>query len=249
MIKQPLDEKNQALVVEHIVFAKQLAAQFYQERSNLGFDREDFEGAAMLGLCDAARRYDPAKAEFFRTFCYFRVRGAMFDLCRTGAGVQRRQFNQIVANRKLAEAGEPEASSKTEVDKSPSKPSQLPYSFANSSFELAGLINVLDGLSMKLHVSDIGTVELTYADALSPEEAAVIKNTKSYLDRLLAALPTRERELIERHYFDGQSLSEIGRGMGGISRSWMCRLHQSAITKLQNLVSQDTARYVEHETY
>jgi len=236
-MKPAKESATESLIVEQIGFAKQLAAQFYTQRSNFGFEREDFEGAAMLGLCDAARRFDPAKGEYFKTYCYFRIKGAMFDLLRNGAGVQRRQFNQIVANKTPAESN----------GKAPYKPSaSLPYSFANSAHELVGLVNVLDGLSMMLHVTDTGRVDLSYAEERNPEEIAVVTNTQEYLRRLIDALPAKERVVVLQHYYEGQSLSEIGRSMDGLSRSWVCRLHQSAIQHLQEMVANDAERYAEH---
>ena len=104
------------LIVHHINFAKRHAQLFYRKRPNLGFDQEDFEGAALLGLCDAARRFDPARGMLFQTFAYFRIKGAMFDLLREGGGIQRRYYNQIIqASKKRAEREAPEAE-KTAID-------------------------------------------------------------------------------------------------------------------------------------
>jgi RNA polymerase sigma factor for flagellar operon FliA len=52
------------------------------------------------------------------------------------------------------------------------------------------------------------------------------------LGAALASLDRRGRELIERHYFRGESLQEIGRLLGR-SRSWASRAHARALVKLR----------------
>jgi RNA polymerase sigma factor for flagellar operon FliA len=46
------------------------------------------------------------------------------------------------------------------------------------------------------------------------------------------ALEERDRQIIERHYFAGDSLLEIGRDMGR-SRSWASRAHSGALARLR----------------
>ncbi|HKE16756.1 MAG TPA: sigma-70 family RNA polymerase sigma factor [Kofleriaceae bacterium] len=52
------------------------------------------------------------------------------------------------------------------------------------------------------------------------------------LGAALASLDRRGRELIERHYFRGESLQEIGRLLGR-SRSWASRAHARALVQLR----------------
>src|SRR5665647_44069 len=44
--------------------------------------REDMISAAMVGLVDAANKFDPTKGVKFKTFAEYRVRGAIFDEMR-----------------------------------------------------------------------------------------------------------------------------------------------------------------------
>jgi len=48
----------------------------------------------------------------------------------------------------------------------------------------------------------------------------------------LGALEERDRQLIVRHYFSGDTLRVIGRDMGR-SRSWACRVHSRALVRLR----------------
>ncbi|HEU5059285.1 MAG TPA: sigma-70 family RNA polymerase sigma factor [Kofleriaceae bacterium] len=52
------------------------------------------------------------------------------------------------------------------------------------------------------------------------------------LARALGDLETRERALVERHYFHGEPLQDVARDLG-ISRAWASRLHARALDKLR----------------
>jgi RNA polymerase sigma factor for flagellar operon FliA len=54
-----------------------------------------------------------------------------------------------------------------------------------------------------------------------------------HLARALDSLDERDRNIIERHYFGGDSLCEIGSAMGH-SRSWASRIHTDAIGRLRD---------------
>jgi len=52
------------------------------------------------------------------------------------------------------------------------------------------------------------------------------------LDRAMATLDQRERELVRRHYFEGEHMRDIARDLG-ISRAWASRLHARALVLLR----------------
>jgi RNA polymerase sigma factor for flagellar operon FliA len=85
--------KNQ-LILDHRLFAQNVARKLWRHCSTTGVDCEDLEGAAMVGLCDAARRFSPDKGSSFRTFAYLRIRGAVYDLLRRQGRVSRQVYRQ-----------------------------------------------------------------------------------------------------------------------------------------------------------
>src|ERR1700732_1691603 len=44
--------------------------------------RDDIIGAAELGLVEAAQNFDPSRGVLFKTFAYYRIRGAIYDALR-----------------------------------------------------------------------------------------------------------------------------------------------------------------------
>jgi RNA polymerase sigma factor (sigma-70 family) len=80
MREQParLTDEQQALVVRHVPLAKKLARPFVRARRGHG---DDLVGAALLALCQAAGRFDPAVGTSLGQFCATRIRGALIDEC------------------------------------------------------------------------------------------------------------------------------------------------------------------------
>jgi RNA polymerase sigma factor (sigma-70 family) len=81
-----------------------------------------------------------------------------------------------------------------------------------------------------------GTGRRELAEALT--EALDCARLAPRLCRALAELDPTSRTLIERHYFAGESLQEIGHGLG-ISRSWASRMHVRALAHLRAALDRD----------
>jgi len=64
-----------------------------------------------------------------------------------------------------------------------------------------------------------------------PEQVAARAREHERLRRAVAALPRRERELVEGHYFGGGRFDHVAADLG-ISKSWASRLHARALDRL-----------------
>jgi RNA polymerase sigma factor for flagellar operon FliA len=79
---QHLSRRNK-LISEHAGLARRIALQLAR-RCPTSISREDLIAAGMLGLTEAATRYDEASAEPFVPFAAQRIRGAILDELRRG---------------------------------------------------------------------------------------------------------------------------------------------------------------------
>jgi RNA polymerase sigma factor FliA len=68
-------------------------------------------------------------------------------------------------------------------------------------------------------------------DELDPEDELVRRDMRRTMRAALAALPPASREILERHYFDGEDFATLARSFG-ISSSRACRLHKRALALL-----------------
>jgi RNA polymerase sigma factor (sigma-70 family) len=69
---------SDALIIDNVAWALSLV----RELRAPAWLVDDLSGAALLGLCQAARRYDPDRGVHFRPYAARRVRGAIKDECR-----------------------------------------------------------------------------------------------------------------------------------------------------------------------
>ena len=217
-------------IEEHIAYATKLAHQFYRDRQNLGIDRDDFVSAAKLGLCDAASRFDPTRGQNFKTFSYFRIRGAMYDLLRQSGGISRNYFNDIVQNSE-DDAREHAVTSDT--------PPRLPYAMARDSAELMRLSALLEEYGIRVHTSSEDGIDISYSFTESPESSASNSSTRRYLAGLLDELPDRERTIIEGRYYRDTSFDQLSDWFGGVSKSWISRLHTRALGSMREMIIDD----------
>ena len=66
---------------------------------------------------------------------------------------------------------------------------------------------------------------------LTPEDEMGAASARDALTRALSTLPERQREIVERHYFEDERFDRIADSMG-ISKSWASRLHGQAMVAL-----------------
>lgn len=62
-----------------------------KRRSSTCASLDDMKSAAVLGLCQAARRFDPARGVSFRSYTARRIRGAIIDEIRAASGMTKRK--------------------------------------------------------------------------------------------------------------------------------------------------------------
>lgn len=93
---------------------------------------------------------------------------------------------------------------------------------------LAGIATAIAVGSISSHTRDesVGEQHGTTPETLVGELELVTK-----LRAIVANLPERERALVERHYFGGQTLDAAAASLG-LSKSWGSRLHARAIESI-----------------
>jgi RNA polymerase sigma factor FliA len=176
---------------------------------------DDLRAFGRDGLLDAARAFDERRGVPFDRWASLRIRSAMMDGVRRWGAIpfraRRRLRGLEVAESTRSAPGEQGQPSDpgTSDSSDPSRWAPL----ASSPADMAvGLPNAdrLDGLG------------------LTPEDALAQAQVASVVRAIVAALPDRERALIEHAYFHGRTLDQAADSMG-ITRSWASRLHARAI--------------------
>jgi RNA polymerase sigma factor for flagellar operon FliA len=191
-------------------------------RAQLGLecDQEDLVAFAYEGLLEARKRFDPARGVQFKTFAYYRVRGALVDGVRRMAYLPRRAH----ARMKAAEAIDLETEPLAEGAR------------AGASSDGESALRVLDQI--------LGHVAAAYCTAASaddtdadPEHSLLARERRDRVQRALTTLPEQELFLIRGHYIDGRNFDELAAELG-LSKSWASRLHTRALGRMRTALEE-----------
>jgi RNA polymerase sigma factor FliA len=194
-------------------------------------DLGDLVQDGMLGLIDAANRFDEARGIKFETFAERRVRGAMIDALRREAwprGV-RRQRRELEAAREAL---------RRELGAEPSL-ADLAARVGTDEQRLGRTIVRITTIESTSALSAPETpIESALPDVcLPPEQPApdrVYESTemKDRVRRAIASLPARERRVIALYYYRDVTMKQIGAEIG-VNESRVSQLHARAIQRLK----------------
>lgn len=196
---------------------------------------DDLVSYGMLGLFEAADRYDAKYGANFMTFAYYRIRGAIYDGLRGMGWVSRTEYQryrfEMHANSYLNNVHDRELS----PDAPPKK---------NTDEEVTELADVVSGL-VTIYVTALDAMEgFQIKDDRGPsiEESLELMQARKLVAEAVAKLPEQERTLLQLYYYKELSLEDVGKHLG-LSKSWTSRLHTRAIEKLSRLLRDLVAEY------
>jgi RNA polymerase sigma factor for flagellar operon FliA len=231
--KKKLDFKDRnAIITQYTPYVRSIAGKIKKTLAK-EIEFEDLVEYGMIGLLEAAERYDAGMGANFMTFAYYRIRGAIYDGLRGMGWMSRSEYARVrfeeKANNYLAQAneevGQGEQAPKTEDDKM--------QQMAGVLSNLAAIyITTLDGMD-GLQVKDEGAVQAD--ESLGNEQARLLVN------RAVSKLSEQERTLLDLYYYRELSLQEVGEKLG-LSKSWTSRLHARVIEKLHRLLRDELGK-------
>jgi RNA polymerase sigma factor for flagellar operon FliA len=217
------DERDK-LITEHIGVAQRIARKVAR-RVPPEISADDLTAAALLGLTQAADRYDTTRNEPFVAFAERRIRGAVYDEMRRGDILPRRRRTAAKKVRRAIERLE------TSLGREPTDEEVaevLGVSVAEYREELERLAHVSVVALERSQENEIG---LRQQEA-GPDTIAEKRQTFRRLRDSLDALPDRDRALLSLYYLEDLTYAEIGR-VFEVSESRVCQLHARAITRVR----------------
>ncbi len=191
----------------------------------------------MLGLIDAACRFDEARGIKFETFAERRVRGAMIDALRRDAwprGVRRQRRELEAAREEL----------RRELGAEPSL-ADLAARVGSDEVRLSRTIvriNTIEStspLSAGDHVdgSTLPTA-LVPSEPIAPDRAYEELEVRDRVRAAIASLPPRERKVVGLYYYAEATMKQIGAEIG-VNESRVSQLHARAIQRLRKALGAD----------
>src|ERR671915_2600191 len=226
----PVAASQNRRIVAGLPFVEALARRMAATMPN-SIDIGDLVQDGVIGLIDAARRFDEARGIKFETFAERRVRGAMIDALRREAwprGVRRQRRELEAAREQL----------RRELGAEPSL-ADLAARVGTDEQRLGRTIVRITTIESTSTLSAPETpIESALPDVcLPPEQPAPDRvyessETRERVRRAIASLPARERKVIALYYYRDVTMKQIGAEIG-VNESRVSQLHARAIQRLK----------------
>ena len=230
---QPPSDPTTQLIQDHLYLVDILVSRMVTQVPTF-MNKDDMKSAGMLGLLDAAKKYDASKNILFKTFAEYRIRGAILDEMRKLDWFSRSlrdKYNRIsktISELELQLGREPE------------------------EIEIAKAMDIsLDEYhAMLTQVSHLGCVSLneildntqegrSFLDSLAdqrkdslPTEQIEKQQLTAKIAAILDQLSEKEKYVISLYYYEELSQKEIAEVLN-ISEGRVSQLHSQALVKLK----------------
>jgi RNA polymerase sigma factor for flagellar operon FliA len=226
------------LVIQHAPLLKRIAYHLVS-RMPPNVQVEDLIQAGMIGLLEAAKKYDASQGASFETYAGIRIRGAMMD------EIRRTDWTPRSVHRKSREVSE----AMRQIENREGREAQ-----DNEVAEELGI-----GLNEYHHVlRDATSCRVLSMEDVTTSSGELINDVDSYsqdtpLDELqkdgfkhslaeaISGLPEREALVIALYYDEELNLREIGEVLG-VSESRVCQIHGQALIRLKSRMTEWTKR-------
>jgi RNA polymerase sigma factor for flagellar operon FliA len=218
-------------VVASIPFVEQLARRVAATMPH-SIDIGDLIQDGVIGLIDAAHRFDEARGIKFETFAERRIRGAMIDALRKDAwprGVRRQRRELEAAREELRREFGHEPSLADLAAKVGSDEKRLSRTIVRiNAIESTSPLANNDGVDG----SNLPTA-LVPSEPEQPDAAYERQETKDRVCAAIASLPPREQKVIGLYYYGEITMKAIGAEIG-VNESRVSQLHARAIRRLRD---------------
>jgi RNA polymerase sigma factor for flagellar operon FliA len=235
MSAQSIDRKN-SRVEAGLPFVEALARRMAATMPH-SIDLSDLVQDGVIGLIDAAERFDESRGIKFETFAERRIRGAMIDALRKDAwprGVRRVRRELEAAREKLRATLGHEPSLADLAQEIGADEKRLGKTIVR--------INTIESTSPLSCGDNVDEAQLPAvlvpAEPERPDNAYEKVEVRDRVRSAIESLPPRERRVISLYYYGEVTMKEIGAELG-VNESRVSQLHARALRRLRDALGTD----------
>jgi RNA polymerase sigma factor for flagellar operon FliA len=227
------DNEEEVLITSHLPKVKYLADRMAMKLPP-SIEKDDLYGAGVLGLIDAAKRFDKSRGIAFTTFAETRIRGAILDSLRAldwaSRSIRKRARDVQAAFSKVEQE-----KGRTATEEEVAEHLEIPLD------ELRKILQEVRGLTLSNLDDRDEESGLSLMDRISDSKASPLDQFEKSERRKLVAkaigkLPEREKKVIALYYSEELTMKEIG-AILDITESRVSQLRTQAIIRLRNSIS------------
>lgn len=228
------DKEREQLIVDHIPLVRYLVGRMTLHLPQ-HLDLQDLMSAAMIGLINAADRFDPSRGVLFKTFAEQHVRGTILDELRSYDVLSRSMRD------KYKHLARELCSLEHRLGRNPTS-EEVAAALGISQddyFQLLDDVHVFTFISLDDSWEDDDGNPLCLADVLceseakSPQQQVMMMQLAESLGQAIEALPEKERLAVTLYYNEDFNLKEIGVTLG-LTESRISQLISQAMVRLRS---------------
>ncbi len=221
--------KRDAVVLEHLPLVKAIAVRVH-ENLPVHVDLDDLVHSGILGLFDAATKYDPGKKVAFSSYAKHRIKGAILDSLRQldwASRDLRRRHKQVeavtrdLAAKLLRNPTEAEVAAEMGVDKARWRQMMLDLR----------TVGLLSASARGPEQDNLPAPEFPAQPETQPDSMCARQQLRELLSSAMRSLPDRYQKVVVLYYTNEMTMKEIG-DILGINESRVSQIHKSALEKM-----------------
>ncbi len=221
----PAQPQPDALIAEHGALVRRIARKLHRS-AGAAIDLEDLVQTGMLALVQAARAFVDRGEATFATYATMRVRGAMIDVLRSSATINRG------AMRRRKHLKETEAVLEGRLGRAPTSGEVA----GELGLSAAGYRSAVDA-AQPVYLEPLDAVYSDRSSAFASEEPNAFDNLereglRDALAGAIARLPRRESLVLQLYFIEELTLDEIGQTMD-VGAARVCQIKKQALDRLR----------------
>jgi RNA polymerase sigma factor FliA len=222
--------RRDRIVLEHLPLVKAIAIRVH-ENLPVHVDLDDLVHAGVLGLFDAAGKFNPEKQVAFSSYAKHRIKGAILDSLRQldwASRDLRRRHKQVEAATRELSATLQRTPTESEVAQ------KLGIEVERWRQMMVDLrsVGLISASSRTAEHDDLPAPDFPSKPETQPDNMCSREQMRSVLGVAMKTLPERYQKVVFLYYTNEMTMKEIG-GILGINESRVSQIHKSALEKMQ----------------
>jgi RNA polymerase sigma factor for flagellar operon FliA len=217
------------IVLENLSLVKAIAVRVH-ENLPVHVDLDDLVHAGVLGLFDAASKYNPDKKVIFQSYAKHRIKGAILDSLRqldwASRDLRKRQKQLESVTRDLTSRL---GRTPTEMEIAENLGLGIDR-WRRMALELKNL-GLVSASSLRPDPDNSAPVEFPAAPDSRPDQICSRRQMRSALAVAMKCLPKRYQKVVFLYYSNEMTMKEIG-DILGVNESRVSQIHKIALEKM-----------------
>ncbi|HTQ53996.1 MAG TPA: FliA/WhiG family RNA polymerase sigma factor [Bryobacteraceae bacterium] len=217
------------VVLENLALVKAIAIRVH-ENLPVHVDLDDLVHAGVLGLFDAAAKYNPEKKVVFQSYAKHRVKGAILDSLRQLDWASRdlrkrqKQLDSVTHDLMMRLGRTP-----TEAEIADTLGMDIER-WRRVALELKNL-GLISATALRADPENTAPVEFPAAAESRPDHICSRRQLRIALEGAMKVLPERYQKVVLLYYTNEMTMKEIGKVLG-VNESRVSQIHKIALEKM-----------------